>query len=135
MAAYMRAHALRADEIWVSTATRTQQTYELMHQAFDDSEVHHLPELYGISSSDLMRLLVKRGGMKRCVLVLGHNPCMEMTARSLLREDQSQTEQARDMARKFPTCALAELELPIDNWRDLTVGTGTLVRFIKPKAL
>ena len=135
MAQYFREQGLKADAIWVSTATRTRQTYDLMARAFDGVVLRHDDALYGTSSTELIGMLARQGGDARSILVLGHNPCMEMTAWSLLREDQLRTDPAQDMARKFPTCALAQIELPIETWKDLSAGSGSLIRFVKPKSL
>jgi len=135
VAAYFQEQGLRADAVWVSSAVRTQQTYELMKPALNGATAEFDEALYGASSEQLITRLARRGGHVSSILVIGHNPCMEMTAWSLLREDQLNLADATDMARKFPTCALAEIQLPAETWRDIMPASGTLVRFIKPKAL
>ena len=40
-----------------------------------------------------------------------------------------------DVQRKFPTCALAEIELPPMAWHDVGQDVGTLTRFVTPRSL
>jgi hypothetical protein len=43
-------------------------------------------------------------------------------------------ERLEDMARKFPTCALAVFEFE-GTWRDVRPASGRLVAFMRPKQL
>lgn len=59
------------------------------------------------------------------VLVVGHNPFMEHLLTVLTGQTQ-----------RLPTAALAQLALPIQQWRELGAGTkGDLVRVWRPKEL
>ena len=42
---------------------------------------------------------------------------------------------AKEMALKFPTCALAVLDFRIADWRAVNPGIGRLADFVRPKDL
>ena len=59
------------------------------------------------------------------VMIVGHNPGLEKLVEQLTGERQD-----------LPTAALAQIGLPIDQWRDLKLSTrGTLVGLWRPKEL
>jgi phosphohistidine phosphatase SixA len=59
------------------------------------------------------------------VMIGGHNPGLEELVEQLTGERQD-----------LPTAALAQIDLPIDQWRDLTLSTrGRLVGLWRPKQL
>jgi phosphohistidine phosphatase len=65
------------------------------------------------------------------ILMVGHNPAIHGLAERLAASGD-------DLARlraKYPTCALATLELDIDAWADLRTGCGVLTAFITPSDL
>lgn len=68
------------------------------------------------------------------LLVVGHNPGLELLALALTSgEDGGHLRAA--MLEKYPTGTLAEIHLPVDRWRDVTDGQGTLRRFLRPRDL
>ena len=40
-----------------------------------------------------------------------------------------------DLRKGFPTAALAELDVPVGSWDELTRGSGRLERFVVPREL
>ncbi len=67
------------------------------------------------------------------LLIVGHNPGLEALA-MLLTCDNGNALRA-EMAAKYPTATVAEIDLPIDRWSDAEAGTGELARFIRPRDL
>jgi len=57
-------------------------------------------------------------------MLVGHNPGFERLATLLVGE-----------LMEMPTGSLVEIELPAKLWRDVQAGSGTIVRFLKPKEL
>ena len=82
--------------------------------------------LYGAAPDDI--LVVLRAAPEpdaETVMVVGHNPGLEALVGQLTGERHD-----------FPTAALAQIDLPIDRWRDLDGSTrGTLVDLWRPKEL
>ncbi len=67
------------------------------------------------------------------MLLVGHNPGLERLMVELSRDDKHGY---RDrIARKYPTAALAVVELPVKRWSDITPGSGTIVELIEPRDL
>jgi phosphohistidine phosphatase len=67
----------------------------------------------------------------KTLLVIGHNPGMQLAALKLSAGDPAGRRD--DIEDKFPTAALAVIEFDIDNWAD--AKGGDLVAFDSPKAL
>jgi len=65
------------------------------------------------------------------VLVIGHNPGLGGLALALASEG---TELAR-MREKYPTGALATIDVPADRWSALGRGGGELVAYVRPRDL
>lgn len=65
------------------------------------------------------------------LLIVGHNPGMEQLALLLARGGALREQ----VAAKYPTGALAQIDLETARWRDVEEGTGTLACFIRPRDL
>ena len=63
------------------------------------------------------------------VMLIGHNPGLQELALELAHTGS----ELHELAAKFPTAALATLELP--HWRTVRPGTGDLVGFVRPRDL
>ena len=73
----------------------------------------------------------------RSVLLVGHNPGLHELALALIgsySQDDLHQEPLRDLARGFPSGALAEFSIP-GPWSRLNDGGGRLVRFLTPRGL
>ena len=56
-------------------------------------------------------------------MLVGHNPAITEFANAMTGES----------IENIPTCGLVEMQLAIDNWSDIELGSGTLVEFDYPK--
>ncbi|MDO6965013.1 SixA phosphatase family protein [Rhizobium alvei] len=124
----------RPDGVIVSTAKRTMATWEevrpYLAANLDSTETS---AIYEASAEDLMAELRKVGDEVQTLLVIGHNPGLQALALTLIGEDHSDA--AARLATKFPTAALAMIDLAIDHWSDLHPETGRLYAFVTPKTL
>jgi phosphohistidine phosphatase len=67
------------------------------------------------------------------VLLLGHNPGLQRLILELTMDDENGH---RDrVADKYPTAALAVIQLPAQHWSEVTPGSGTIAELILPKEL
>jgi len=83
------------------------------------------PHLYLASPADILSLLATVRANAGTVMIVGHNPGLEKLVEQLTGERQD-----------LPTAALAQIGLPIDQWRDLKPSTrGTLVGLWRPQEL
>ncbi len=70
---------LAPDRVLCSPARRTVDTLDLIreHLEIPAADVHEEPELYGASTSDLLRILAALPADLRDVVLVGHNPGLE----------------------------------------------------------
>lgn len=114
------------DVILSSTARRARDTADLVAEASGfENEVVYLDNFYHAGPSDYIDILKSLSKENDSAMVVGHNPGMEM----LLEQLTGETE-------RFPTAALAVIQLPIDFWTQLSDETdGELVRLWLPREL
>jgi phosphohistidine phosphatase len=124
MGRYMRDHDIRPDLVLCSSATRAQQTAELLGLTVP---VTIEDELYGGTAGDLMARLWEVSAASSAVLIVGHNPGAHDLAVSLIG--------GREGLDSFPTCALADLDVAVEAWEDLCPGTATLRALVTPRSL
>ena len=89
------------------------------------------PELYTFDASVLIERLRRLDAAESSVTLVGHNPALEELARWLSAEGQLRAR----LEAKFPTAALATIDVPDEPWTSLSEGAGTLTRFVVPKDL
>ncbi len=131
MAEHLRRKGVAPELVLCSTSRRTRQTLTRITPGLGkNSEVEIEPELYAASAADLLKVLHEVPDEVESVMLIGHNPGIQDLALSLARGGP---EIAR-VRRKFPTAALATLELK-GSWRELTPGSAELVSLVKPKEL
>ena len=132
MARTLAAEGLHLDAVLTSSALRARTTCEnVLAPLGPEPEV--TVELYMASPREMLELVREQGPDVSRLAVVGHNPGMHDFAVRLCG-DGPPTE-LRRLREKFPTGALAEIDLPGRSWREVGFGTGTLVRFLRPKDL
>jgi len=114
-----------------STAKRARETLLRIEPALGRHEVRAERQLYGASADALLARLRRLPDKVDTVLVIGHNPGLQDLALALAAAGP-----ARDqVAEKYPTAALATLELVGEHWRELGPGGAELVAFVRPRDL
>jgi len=118
-----------------STATRARQTTQLVTEQFNDEiETRFIDDLYGFSGFHTpLNIIRDNGDQQSPLMVVGHNPTMEVLAAELTGAGNSAARALMHV--KYPTAALAVIDFDIPRWADLQTGIGTLVRFIRPRDL
>ena|SRR5436190_2043923 len=116
--------------ILCSSAVRTRETVELMQPALTVSTVQVEEELYAASTDGLLARVRLVPDEVTSVMLIGHNPGLQLLA-LLLASGGDGLERLRE---KFPTAALATLELP-SGWTGLGAGGATLADYVIPKQL
>ena len=78
--------------------------------------------------ADVSRMLavLQGAGKAQTVLMLGHNPGMEAAVRALC---------APPRACAMPTCAVAVIRFPVEDWAEVQLGGGELATHVTPKGL
>lgn len=130
----MRALGLAFDAVYASPARRVVETLqgvtESYGRALDPAFDRHI---YLAATDTLLEMVRGADDAGDSLLLVGHNPGFERLALLLARDDGDPAR--AEITAKYPTGALAEIELPIDHWRDAAPGIGRLVRFIRPRDL
>ena len=126
MGALLRKQDLLPDLVLSSPARRARSTAELViEESGYDGEVEFREKLYSFESGSYLKALSELADTCQRVLVVGHNPAMEELVEALTGEYLP-----------MPTAALAQIELPIERWRDLAGRrSGRLINLWRPKEI
>ncbi|MBO6755881.1 MAG: histidine phosphatase family protein [Roseibium sp.] len=134
MARYIVEAGLLPDRILCSTSQRTRETLLPLLTLLDrPADIHLREEVYDRSDEDYLGVIRQFGGHAHTLMIVGHNPATEASARSLVK-DRSGPDWI-DLAVKFPTAGLAVIDFQHSDWSQITLQSGRLDRFIKPRAL
>ena len=129
MADHLRDERIAPELVLCSPSQRTRETLERI--GLDQrSKVRIEDDIYGASPADLLDLLRRVPDDLESAMLIGHNPAMQELALSLAETGADRER----MRQKFPTAALATLELD-GSWTELAPGGAELVAFVKPKEL
>lgn len=114
------------DLIISSSAVRARKTAQLAIEAMDyDGELRLERELYAADPEAYLDALQALPDAFERVMVIGHNPGLEELIEMLTGDWQ-----------RLPTAALAQVELELDTWQDLSEETpGRLVHLWLPREL
>ena len=132
IAAHLVSLGVEPDLVLCSDAVRTRQTLERVRTAFRAATTETVEaELYGASSRELLERVRAIDDDVTSVLVIGHNPGLQDLALALA----SSGFRLSELEAKFPTAALATLEVPTATWRELAAGDAVLAAYVVPREL
>jgi phosphohistidine phosphatase len=133
MANYMAAHKMNPELVLCSPARRARETNDIVIGKLRPAPVIHIePEIYDFGDGAvLLNFLRHKAGTARSVLLVGHNPSIANLAGKLVGHGDATLR--ANLAEKFPTAALAVINFDLMSWAELEKGTGSLVRFVRPK--
>lgn len=128
----MRALGLAFDAVVASPALRVRETLAEVEQGYGRSLAPTFePAVYLAAPETLIEIVRGAEGTVASLLLAGHNPGIESLAMALGRGSPL----VEQVAVKYPTGTLAELEFDVERWRDVEPGRGRLVRFVRPRDL
>ncbi len=125
MASWLADEGLVPDRMLVSSARRTRQTADRLGDVWSDVERREVEALYLAEPNTILAAIRGEGGGET-VLVLGHNPGLEMAAVQFA---------SGPCPRAMATCTAAVLRLPVARWADVDFGNGDLLHHVAPKSL
>jgi phosphohistidine phosphatase len=128
---HLRQHQITPALVLCSSSRRTRETLEGVAPT---GEVLIERELYSASTSTLIERLHRVPEETPSVMVIGHNPTLQILVLRLAGETEAEAKFLSEVERKFPTGALATLTFD-GRWSELAAGTAQLVGYIKPKSL
>jgi phosphohistidine phosphatase len=134
MKAYLKKNRIKPDLIICSPAERTRETYTRISAAFPrKTEVKFEHTLYDANSQTLLKRLRRIDRKISSVMMIGHNTALEHFALALT--SGTETKPLARMRQKFPTLALASIEIPKGTWAAASPGCARLTDFIVPRDL
>jgi phosphohistidine phosphatase len=89
--------------------------------------------MYGATEHELLALVRALPDSVHVPLLVGHNPGLERLVVCLTHDDDQGLR--RRIAGKYPTGALAVVELPAERWANVIPESGEIVELILPKEL
>lgn len=129
----MKALGLKFDAVVASPAMRTAETVEEVEAEFGPLYAEYDERLYLADLHTLFEIVRETLDDARRLLLVGHNPGLEMLALALAGDHAAPLSLA--IAAKYPTGALAEIALDADRWLDVAPGSGRVLRFLRPRDL
>ena len=124
------------DRVFCSTALRTRETYDLVAPALNKASVAFRDRLYLVDAGDFMDFVQSLPDAAGSVMVIGHNPTFHTAALALAKgAARGHSGEMAALKEKFATGALCSLEFDIAHWRQVKPGSGTLLRFLRPRDL
>jgi len=130
---YMASHGLVPQLVLCSPARRARETWTLAAGELKESPaVLVAPEIYDFGDGKaLMECLRHKAGAAQSVLLVGHNPSIAGLAKTLIGTGSDKLRER--LEEKYPTAALAVISFDLANWGSLAAGSGTLLRFVRPR--
>lgn len=134
MAAYILKARIKPDLILCSPAIRTRETYIRIADAFaKETETRFELALYEASSQAVLKRLRKVDAKVSSVMMIGHNTSLEHLALAL--SSGTESKHLARMREKYPTLALACLEIEKGKWSSAGPGRAKLSEFVTPRDL
>ncbi len=125
---------LQPAQILCSPSRRTRDTLAIIQGAFATAvPIRFEKGIYMADPQTLLRRLKRLGDTVGSVMIVGHNPGLAQLALGL--SDGRDSEARRDLAVKFPTCALAVIRSEAARWSDLEIGGASLDAFVRARDL
>lgn len=116
------------DQALVSSATRTQQTWEAVAEGAGwDLEGTYEDALYEAGTESALDLIRQTEDHVRTLVVLGHNPTMASLA-ALLDDGEGDDEAGNELTLGFPTSALAVFSY-VGTWAELDEAGASVLAY------
>ncbi len=114
------------DRVICSSALRAKETVRLAAKAGKWScPITFAEELYEASPEQVLHLIRESQDSLNSILLAGHEPTWSLLAGGLIGNAKV----------KFPTAAMARIDLAVARWKEAGFGKGTLVWMVSPKLL
>lgn len=125
MAARLVEKGMKPEAIVTSTALRAMTTAKYFASAWEFNADHFFtePAIYEATTNTLLRVVNQLDNKFDKIVLFGHNPGLTDLLNYLSDEQIS----------NMPTCSVAIIDFPFDDWSMVSGGTGDLVLFDYPK--
>jgi phosphohistidine phosphatase len=130
----LKHRGMHFDLVIASPAARVRETIDGLREKFEmNVEMRFEPRMYGASEEMLLAIVQALDEKVHRPLLVGHNPGLERLLVELTHDDKVGLRHR--VAGKYPTGALAVVELPAHRWSDVQLGSGEIAELILPKEL
>jgi phosphohistidine phosphatase len=133
MGNYLKGEGLVPDLALVSSARRTQETWERIEPVLGDIEIRQDGRIYEAPVGRLLDVVREVEPGIRTLLMIGHNPGFEELAKLLIGEGEM--DHVLRLGQKYPTAGLAVIDFPLESWGEVKAKAGRLERFVTPQSL
>jgi phosphohistidine phosphatase len=131
MGRHLRREGIRPDLVLCSIALRAKETLEAIEPALQDVPTRAEKGLYAATAEALLARVRRLPEDVTSVMLIGHNPGLQDLA-ILFASGGRELGRLRE---KYPTCALATLDLGSEGWSKLQPGSARLVDLVTPNDL
>ena len=130
----MSERGMQFDFVLASPAVRVRETINGVTQEHElVAPIRFEPRIYMARVAELLELVGTIPDDAENALLVGHNTSAERLVIKLAKDDERGLR--KRVEEKFPTAALAIIELPIERWDALQPESGRLVELIYPSDL
>jgi phosphohistidine phosphatase len=133
VARYMISYCLVPDQVIVSPARRTQETWALLAKVFAEGpNVVTDEHVYEASAENLIDVIAK-AHEGPSLLIVGHNPSLHDLAVQLIGSGNAAARE--QLSENLPTSGLVVIDLHLERWSQLQrhPQAGPLERFVTPR--
>jgi phosphohistidine phosphatase len=132
LAAHLATSDVRPDLVLCSSSLRTRETLAAILPALGDAfEVRIEPALYGAGAAELLDRLRPVSNKVSSAMLIGHNPGIQDLALALAAGGPA----LAGLGEKFPTGALATMDIDVERWREIDNGTAAATILVTPQSL
>ena len=128
---WMAASKIAIDQVLCSPSTRTQATHRGIQQALGTAPMEIVKSLYHGRMENYLDALWTQSA--DTVMVIGHNPTCDELTRYLTSPKSPAAEKL--MAHHFGTATMAILSFEIEDWSQISQGSGLLTQLVRPRDL
>jgi len=130
----MSERGMQFDFVLASPAVRVRETIDGVSQEHElGAPIRFEPRIYMARVAELLELVGTIPNDAENALLVGHNTSAERLVIKLAKDDERGLR--KRVEEKFPTAALAVIDLPIERWDALQPECGRLVELIYPADL
>ncbi|HVD01491.1 MAG TPA: histidine phosphatase family protein [Candidatus Dormibacteraeota bacterium] len=116
---YLDKHPIALDAVFCSPARRARETLEAIAPALGGARLVEEAGLYGAAADELLSFVRDLPDELEAVMLVGHNPGLEVVARALVHEGKA-----------FGTCTLATITFEGADWPAAGPRKGRLASFL-----
>lgn len=130
----LKHRCMHFDLVLASTAARVRETIDGLQEKYAfGAPIRFEPGIYMASAEQLLSLIRALPDAVDAPLLVGHNPGLQRLLVELAHDDGSGLRHR--VAQRYPTAALAVVQLPAHRWEMVEPGSGEIVELILPREL